>query len=182
MSKRTGSKRRPLLYVYVSLSVTSVDPSVNVTDDRRGEGDYRGPRRESIYQGVHGCYCCEAVEERGILDRLEFNYMLSTVERMSVRRTATAGTAGTASEYEKSRNRHALIITKLVSLVLDDDDIRIPRLPEATTPFTPHSPYRAKPSLPLHQLSWYASPPPLQYISLTSLSSLFNTLNAHRQK
>jgi hypothetical protein len=25
MSKRTGSKRRPLLYVYVSLSVTSVD-------------------------------------------------------------------------------------------------------------------------------------------------------------
>ena len=77
MSKRTRSKRLPFLYVFVLLSVTWVDLRGCVVDDRRGQDDYRRPGGESVYQGVHSCYCWEAVvQSRG----LEFNYMLSRVE------------------------------------------------------------------------------------------------------
>src|SRR6266850_1815038 len=58
--------------------------------------------------------------------------------------------------------------------------IRLPRLPEATTPFIPHSPYRAKPSLPFRQLPWYVRPFPLPYVSYTYPSSLFDSVNVRR--
>ena len=94
---------------------------------------------------------------------------------MSVRRTATA------SECEKQRNKARPRLNHKTRLPFSTTtNIRLPRLPEATTPFTPHSPYRAKPSLPLHQLTWYVVRSLLHCISLTYLSSLFNT--NYRQK
>ena len=92
---------------------------------------------------------------------------------MSVRRTATA------SECEKQRNK-ARPRSQNSSQFSTTTNIRLPRLPEATTPFIPHSPYRAKPSLPLHQLTWYAIQSLLHCVSLTCLSSHFSTLTAYR--
>ena len=49
-------EKATLAVCIVSFSVKWIDLGGCFVDDRRGENDYRGPRRKSIYQGVHGCY------------------------------------------------------------------------------------------------------------------------------
>jgi hypothetical protein len=95
---------------------------------------------------------------------------------MSVRRTATVS-------YETRHGRPRLHNHKTRLLFSTTTNIRLPRLPEATTPFTPHSPYRAKPSLLTSPTHLVRDPPfvalripyipklSLQYINRTPANS-----------